>query len=430
MSAGRRGLTRVLRWILPFAVALTLSCQFIIGLEDPNAGPAPAEAGASTDAGADAGIDVDPCNHVFPPPQGIDDDPVGNIGPLTFAAHIITVKGRIGWDAGLYDGGGYGTGFPMPQSGVDESFGFDLDTACTCGADNRHGGAPSCTTQPSQSAGCDLDGGVDNALASFYRAYGALKGGDPDTVLNINQSISNGNNTLLMQLTKYNGRANDNDVVIQVALSGRTRHDPASTPDCVGAGPRQFVDPGDPDSGGDWGPKWDGCDVWDIVHLAPPVAGYVVDHQLVVTGAATLPVLAAGTSFEVDAPVSVGVLVPIPGTDGGFTYEDGIFSGRAEAKTLMASLLSFKAHSADVLPACYTSTYVDLVKSAVCSNLDLRTSPSEDFFKVDGSPLNCNAASFVFGFRQERAVFGDVLPDAAIIKPCDDSGADLTCPGL
>jgi hypothetical protein len=427
------------KWLLALLaiVACTLSCQLIIGLKDPAEDPLPPDGGPDVAAPIpDAGMDVDPCAHVWPPPMGVDDDPFGDVGTLVFATRTLLVKGRLGWDAGLYDGGGAGTSFPIPQDPASPTaaFGFDLDNSCTCQGDNLHQGQPSCKTNvPSMPAYCDEDGGVDNSLVGFYHTFGSVNGGDPDKLLNINQSISNGNNTILTRISKYNGKANDNEVVVEVALAGRVQGTPITSAECAGAQTRPIIDPGTPEAGPDYGPAWDGCDVWNVLHLASAIPAYVVNHQLVVRAQATLPVLAAGTSFDVSEPQSVGVLVPVPGDDASahhFTYEDGVFAGRAEASTLIAALLTFHAHAADVLPACYIKDDVSFIKGAVCSNLDLRTSSVQDYYTDDAGLIACNAASFVFSFRQERSNFGVQLQDAAIVNSCIDSGANFSCDSL
>jgi hypothetical protein len=426
-----RSLTRALRWIAPLAVAFTLSCQFIIGLQDPVPGEAPVTDEAGVDTGTDAGADVDPCHHVFPPPPAaVDDDPIGDVGPITFAMHYALLGGRLGWDAGAYDGGGGNTGFPAPQVGINQSFGFDLDNACTCQGDNIHGGAPSCASAAKQI--CDQDGGVDNAIFNdqLYNQLYTLSGlMDPaNGILSINDGISKGNTTILMRITGYNGRANDNNVTVEVSAVQRTHQAPAQIPGCENAPPRPYIGMNDVDSGPAWGPAWDGCDVWDPLKAAQAITSYVVDHQLVVVAKGTLPTVVGSATLELQFPLSVGVLVPKPG--GGFTYEDGVFSGRADSSSLLAVLFTTLHIKGSKTPVCFDPTLAPVLKSAVCNALDIRTDPSQDFFVDDaGQLVSCNAASFVFSFRQDPANVTDAAPSAApeLFNGCEDSGVTFVC---
>ena len=424
---------RTILVLLAIAIAFTLSCQLIIGLNEPPEDQLPPAEAGDTDTGVavDAGADVDPCHHVFAPPMGIDDDPMRELPTITFAMHKVAMLGRLGWDAGPYDGGGGTTGFPSPEPpGSNNALGFDLDKACTCQHDNVHQGQASCTSNTH--VVCDEDGGIDNALVNIYGTFGTLFGNkDPaDGLLNVNDSIGNGITTLIMQIDKYNGLANDNEVLVTVLAGQYTHQEPAGTPQCQDAGPRQVKGlSGGPDGGPDYGPTWDGCDVWDISQKATPITSYVVNHQLVVIAAAFLPVPVGGASLNVQYAQSVGVLLPNAGTDGGFTYEDGVFSGRAGAADLMEAILTFRQIGSN-MPACYDPNAVSLVKGSLCGALDLHQQQPEDFRADDaGVLLPCDSASFVFAFRQEPASVGVMISNENLLHSCADSGVDFSCAG-
>jgi hypothetical protein len=393
------------------AVAAATACSSILSLDDL-AGPATdasteggGEGGATSDDGG-VGVDADPCAHVWPPLRAADDDPTKDVGAIVLAMRMESVKGRLGWDAGAYGGGGGTSGFPAPTA----TFGFDLDNACTCQRDLR-GGAPSCKTTPALA--CDQDGGVDNGMAGLFKNFGTFFP-DVDALYGPNAIIQNGDATILFQIASYNGSANDDEVIVTLSLATRPHQAPASTSECAGAALRSAGD------AGTFSPIWDGCDEWDVIASSQAITAYVVDHQLVVIANSPLPSLFATQSIGLQFATFVGVLVP---SGKGFTLEDGVIAGRARASDMLTATLSGPTSQGQ--PACFNQSYVNLIKGQLCAALDLRSQPSEDFF--NGGELPCNAISLVQALRAESAHLGDQV-DAGIVNVCADSGADLNCP--
>src|SRR5206468_3264530 len=115
-----------------------------------------------------------------------DDDPTGDVGAIVLAVRTVSVAGAL-------DGGA--------------PIGFDLDGVCTCVTDpgTAHGGQPSCVPPDGSMIACDQDGGVDRQVTNVIAGYPLFFGG---------RSADNGGPSLIMKITKYNGRANDAEVFL------------------------------------------------------------------------------------------------------------------------------------------------------------------------------------------------------------------------
>jgi len=385
------------------------ACQLVIGLDDPALDSAPKEAGTSTDANgsnadgtAEAG---DPCNHVLPPPKGGDDDPQKVLPPITFAVHLYHLTGRISeLPGGAYDASIVGN----PPVGP---FGFDLDNACTCQRD-LHNGQATCTGSTAQ-ATCDGDGGVDNGFAQFYSLFRLL--GDPDDVSSVNTAALDGDLTVFFTLTNYNGLANDEDVSIAIAFGAQP--DQAPDPRCEAGAPSRPL----PDGAAHNIPLWDGCDRWHLASTPRSGAGYVVNHRVVTSGAAALPLSLGGAQIDVTEPVLVAVVVPHD--DGSFTMEDGLIAGRVAASSAFQALASFKIIAGMTVPVCDDPASIGALKGTFCSARDIMRSKSED-----NGGFDCDSLSLALSFRADPATLGDAGEAGTVsVNACVDAAAPLTC---
>jgi hypothetical protein len=314
------------RWRSTAAILLAalciFACQVLIGLEQPTLSNAGADAmsnDAPFDAPFDAGPPFDPCQAGpdLPPPTGIDDDPNTDLPPLAFLIRNFRFTAE---DGGLA--------------------GFNLDRDCRCSGS----GTPPCTALGDNlDVQCDGDGGIDNALAQASAAS-FLK---PEEADKINE---NGGRSLLVVLSRYNGRANDSSVRVSLGRSSGLYSDNG----CDGQ-PR-----GRPQDGVDYSnvferdggrsprtvrPVWDGCDEWyvpkeDLDPLNPgefprSSTGYVTNGWLVVPGGQAAPFSVGEIRFDLREPRFRARLEALDfGTDGGLEggIEGGIEAGPTGAQ--------------------------------------------------------------------------------------------------
>jgi hypothetical protein len=350
-----------------------------------------------TDGGG-AGVDADPCAHVLPPPEpATDDDRMGDVGDLVFAIRDVSNSARLGFDASA----------APPGVVAQKTLGFDLDDSCTCESDRRGGAAP-CTSTP---IACDFDGGVDNT-------FGRLTMGVPAGLGQINvtdTSIANGNGTLLLTVSKYNGKANDQEVVVLVTPALRPDMNPA--PGCSGTGATRPVIAMDADGGVLYGPAWDGCDLWGTGQTSTPMLAYVNDYTLVVSTPAQFPVL-VGTSVALSSSTVLTALI-LRDAGGAYSLEDGVMAGRLPSAAIIGALARDQPGPGEQ-PVCESIQFNE-VKQLICGALDTMGSPTQDF-----GGTACNAMSYASAFRAEAARAGAGV--AAGPDPCADAGVDLMCP--
>jgi hypothetical protein len=376
-------------------VAAAAACASLSGLSggspvEDGGTDAPSE-GAPTDAAT-----VDPCRHaVIPAAPAIDDDPSTSVPPLVLAIRTVSITGGL-------DGGA--------------TPGFDLDGVCTCFPDETtaHKAKPSCLAPSGSSPACDGDGGADRQLGNIIGGYPELLGQRlPET----------GGPTLLLEITKYNGRANDSDVFVGIFPSQGIYDGNAA---CMGGA-------GFDASAPPYTPTWTGCDRWalDSLYVLPGTAepktylhAYVSDHVLVVppsdrpvafvAGNAALPVSSALLTARLVA-VDPGLvpIVPAPTTGTLFRMEDGVVAGRVGTKDALRALATSEA-TTDGGPLCgFPSFFTSVKTSFVCPNADIMRSEMMDFNSVD-----CDAISLAAAFAAQPAQLGNVR--AANKRSCAD----------
>jgi hypothetical protein len=251
---------------------------------------------------------------------------------------------------------------------------------------------------------------VDNAFSKVIRVVG----NDDPGGQGLSENARNGAFTLLVQITNYNGLANDDAVgVAFVAVA-----DPTCDGGCLA-----------PADGGDAHPIptfLPGVDTWqyfattqfvpESTVAVPIVTGYVTDHTLVVDrgdnhlGSASIP-LSSGATIELLRPMLTARLGP---SDGGGDYElhDVVVGGIVPAGQLLDFARSVRLGSNE---AVCGSPLEPLLKTAICKQRDVRQDMATD--------ASCDAISFGFGFDAVRAYLGHKIPD----PPSACSNVPLTC---
>ena len=365
-----------------------LACEVILGIKNDDFRVADAEA------------IPDPCVHALPPPPPPAD--AGDIGPtlapLVFAFEHSRLDGRD--DAG-------------------RPVGYDLDGVCTCDTrpGSARGGVQSCIPHDPDAGACDDDGGVDNVPAvNFPPSLAASL----DAVFL--EQAQCGRQTMLVQLSDYNGRTDDPQVVVALAPSYGIfdPHDGGEDLDAAKAcGPE--------DGGGNVGPtagypaKLDGTDIWSVESasvaqgiLRDRFQGYVTNGTLVVKIGATGDGL-GGWSMVVGGrviPVRTAILTARVNKhpDGTYRLDDGLMTGRLAVDDLISTVGSLRVQ-VDEYVCGHPELYLP-IKSLVCASPDLAKLPSADF-----TSTRCDAVSLVFQFRAGPAAVGHAEPPQTLTPP-------------
>jgi hypothetical protein len=354
-----------------------------------DAGNAPAETSSetSTDAGP-AGPDE--CAHLTVPRPNGDDEPDAANNKLGRWIALRTVS--------------VAPGAAAP--------GYDLDETCTCFQGNTaRDGAPSCKGRGVVDA-CDQEGGVDNAVWSLLQRN-KPPGTDLNEVYPYTKNASQGLAATLVHIDKYNGKANDAEVLvgfvrafgIQTDLGcnfqarglnrdpgARVEYNPA-----VDAGNDARVDSTQQGDGGTrrfangFAPVWDGCDRWMLTEgdyfvtdpntlngLIPlrQFTGYVSNYQLVVQYDGPFPL---GNRLVTVAQLTmVAKLNPRIDDAGGLQsidIDNLTVAGRIQLDDAIALLGTFEAFERQycALTDLFNRSVVDL-----CNSLDVAKNRSFD----------------------------------------------------
>jgi hypothetical protein len=372
------------------SLALAAACASLSGLAGGGSTVEPIDAAPETAVPIEAAPPTpDPCSHAtYPPPPVKDDDPTGVVPPLVVAVRDESVSGTI-------DGGA--------------PIGFDLDGVCSCFSDTTtaHGAAPSCIAPEGGSRGCDGDGGVDRQISALLAAY---------TVSS--NSSNSGGPTLLIKVTKYNGRANDSEVFVGFIAS-------------PGIFDRKGCTDG-ADGGTPYAPTWKGCDRFslDPSSVFPGsqeplgyLPAYVTDHVLVVPPS-TKPItfIFGSTSLVTSGSVLVlrltavdAQLQPIepPPEVGQLFRMEGTTAGRVATVDTLRAIAKGQALT-DGGPLCgFPNSYNSVKHAVICPGADIATTPDNDFKGV-----GCDALSLAAAFTAEPAQLGqEHKPDPS---PCGD----------
>lgn len=384
-----------------------LACHLILGIDDHDFQTAEADAAVAPDA-----FVPDPCVHQGPPGKPADkDDPIDL--ELTFAIHDSTVATKL-------DGGALA--------------GFDLDGRCTCDKSPGARGEPSCVAPKESTVACDLERGIDNAGGQVFddlnaRSAVILGGRRFENVAN--EAVRCGQNTVLLNLTKYNGKGDDNSVSLVSAQSAGIRKAHADEPDAGLA-------PCSPVVGSSFFPaKFDATDEWSLpasalfmgaIDANKAVLAYVKDFHLVVDRRgerSQIQTSLGATTLTFSTPVLTARLVPLDeayrelktmngavvGTAKHWKLTDGQISGRVPTADLLGALGSVDISGGKPrAPERYlcNSPFYDVLKSAICAAAD-----SVLFNDNDASDA-CNAVSMAAQFEGAPASYSTTpveLPD-------------------
>lgn len=395
-----------------------LACQLLAGIEEvpkvePTAPPPPPTPSAIPD----------PCGRQDVPPRTGLDDSDASLPTIDLA--LRTLEFVVDRD---------------DQSPV----GFDLDRVCTCETrpSTRWDGGASCVgVEPA----CDFDGGVDNQVRSvFKQVEQALLGRgfrNVDELLNINDQVATGRQTVLFSLSGYNGMPNDREVSVGMFLSNGIV-DPKGCPTSEPS--NEVLAKSVPDDVGKswtWRPQWCGSDIWTFDPTSTTgggpfpranLGGYVTNGKLVVASSSNVTIGFGGSTLQLSSPRIVANVVR--NDAGGFVVADGIFGGRVSVDAFLESVgRVYSKTDGSVQALCDPSNgvwYVAFrqVRGLVCNGRDVLSDEA-----LDGKGLGCDAISLAFRFRAEPVGVGAPL---AIARPSLDElgctpavqAGELSCP--
>ncbi len=301
--------------------------------------------------GVDAGhvVDAAGCTHAdIPDPPNIPDD--GDLSVL-FALRSLTLT---------------------PDSGPP--LGYDLDGVCTC---NQTGANAACTLPQNGVRVCH-DQGRDTADLDLVSAL------FPTIYDGFNTSIAGGVGTTLFEISGWNGKPDDQSIILKLYLSNGTW----ATTD---AG--TLVD-----GGSIVPPRWDGTDRWtvDSISGAPgqelfAKQGFVRDGFAIVktdTLNGVLLPLERGAQLDIQDVRLVGRIVDVGGHR---EIHDGQIDGRMSAAQLLRTYSCAGANALDF----------GVIKSAICTARDVMT-----FKNLDNTGHPCDALSYAVGFIAVEAQRG------------------------
>ncbi len=276
-----------------------------------------------------------------------------------------------------------------------DSPGYDLDHVDTCCAD----AGPSCVSVKTH---CDAPGGVDNGAAALLSD---IQLADSQLQLGSTALSSRANAgawSLLIEVSNYNGKADDFEVDVTFYPS-------------PGLGKK---------------PAWDGSDVWPVDPVSVWDGGiksprYTSQGAFVAGGVlvAAVPDVeimfggGAGFFIEIVGGVLTGNIVK-DGTDWKIT--NGMIAGRWTTSQVFRSLAGVHTPGGSI---CTTSTLFSYVKTAVCGAADILANA------IDPVSSPCDSVSFGFGFAADPAKIGAIGPIIHYDGGCapEASLANITC---
>jgi hypothetical protein len=293
---------------------------------------------------------------------------------------------------------------------------------------------------------CDLDGGIDNGSKALFDKFGDLVP-DLDKAAHVNESIMNGQAGTLIEISNYNGLANDKAVNVGIVESRGLN-------DGSGCGTT------DPDGGlPPYPPGWCGKDIWTVdptgvIGDRPPYAAtlsagaYVTNHKLVINdplGYFEVPF--GDVALRLYSPIVIATIVPLDANgnprdpslppssmnDGNFRLDDGILAGRMSATTILAATGALRVPGSsdpDAGPQKYfcQSSSFGVLSGVLCGARDIASSAQVDF----DPKAACDALSATTSFQARPAKVGDkfsgVQTDNACIVKDGGSLAPYQCP--
>jgi hypothetical protein len=374
------------RWILGGLALVTLSCQVIMGLEEPMGSAAVDDAGTKSDA-SDGSTSCKA--KTLPPP------PTENPSPeikRSFWFALETFK------------------LPVPEEG--DLTGRDLDGLCSqCGAGVADGGVTCRSPKPT----CDYANGIDDSLG---RIVTTLKGfQDPATLAN--GEVEAGARTLLLYVGDWNGLANDPEVSVAFVDSEGLFSDAGCLD--AGDGKRMMYESESPDPGRipegrkRYYPHFDGCDRWSPVGNSvtgtfperKPAAGFQAAYVTGFTLVAPFKDVSADL-FGRTTSIKLGSLVARIEPNLASSYSlDAVLTGRVAADELLIGIGLTQAHpdpngGREYIPVCNAPVIGELAKDRICEARDLMAAKSDEF-----QDRPCDSISIALGFTATPALVDD-----------------------
>lgn len=369
----------------------------------------------------------DPCAHLGPPPPPLTDDEPA-IDKQLAPFHVAMSEFHL-----------------LAKTDAGSLVGFDLDGVCTC--DDRvataHEGGASCVGPVS----CDADGGIDNGSSALFDKFSGLVP-DLDQAAHINTDIAKGQQATLLQISNYNGRANDKAVSVGIVLS----HGINDGSGCGTVPPDGGMPP--------YPPGWCGKDIWTVepagvIGDRPPyaaalsAAAYVTNHTLVVSdplGYFEVPF--GDVALRLYSPVVIATIVPLDDsgnprdpnapppskTDANYRLDNGLIAGRMAATTILAATGALRVPGSSDPDAaqgqkyfCQSSSF-GVLTGLFCGARDIASSQQVDF----DPKAPCDALSATSSFQARPAKVGDKLAGPVTDNPCivQDGGSttQYQCP--
>jgi len=374
---------------LVFALATSaLGCTLIYDAGDFDASvEGTADTGAE-DAAAEA--TPDPCEHVAPPPRP-EAGATGANERLVFAlSHLALVAGNA------------------------DRIGFDLDGVCTC--ETRPGtarnGASSCVPRRPEQVPCDGPGGRDNGAAALFARLVPDRA-EAGVDVGFDLSVSEGVETLLVELDEYEGGQDDPSVLVAVY-------------DSPGLDPPAPCDGGTVGDGGVNGsgkpkPGWGGCDAWRVSETSllggrPRTFtrnAWVRGGELVAKLDVVAIRLGRSELLLYDAVLSAR-MERGPGLP---RLVQGAIAGRALAPDL---LRTFGEQEIGGKPLCNDVLTYGAFRAAACNSLDLGSDRD--------ASASCDSISFSVEIEAKLAQRGSSAPPADGGARCGDLRDLARCP--
>jgi len=352
------------------------------------------DAARTTDGGHEAGA----CRGQRWPDRPAEETPTASPN-----VRVVTALRRIGLGTSTFDAGVSPTG-------------YDLDDDCTCCACGAPASGSLGACRPADAGDvCDDPKGRDNAAGRLFGVL-ARRADDQDIFSehNLNARIERGELGMLLEISEYNGQADDRAVLAALYPSNGV------------VGP----------DGGVTTARWDGYDSWSrdpegllgggtIPGTVLGIPRYVDDKAYVAGGVLVARIdfpLALGSGGNGNATIELagGVLTGRLAREGaGYRVENGQIAGRWATRKLLTSLAVYPDPIFPNRHLCGDSpTYAEL-KKLICTAVDVTFDPASD--RGGGS---CDALSIAIGFTSHTARLGPARTIPRDPPGCDAGWSD------
>jgi hypothetical protein len=273
-------------------------------------------------------------------------------------------------------------------------------------------GGSACVTKGEAATFCDGTEGIDNQFGHAVKTFpiGASIDGYATT------RIAQGKQTLLIYLRGYNGRANDRQVEVGLAVSDGIR-EPNEAARCPGS--NVYVNEGGI-AEDTYLPAWCGTDPWTVEEgqlvNGFPVAfasAYVTDGALVLELERPVTVPLGELGLTLGSPVGVAKLVP---EGASFGLASGVLVGRAFSRDFLAAAGSviLDSNRAGERNRLCESPLFSLIQAQICENLDVAQSRNLD----DQPGYACDAISTAARFTARPVVAGAIVAPVTSTNRC------------